>query len=367
MKKIIILLVLLLVGCSQQAPSVSEEQIQKAVEEYLAANIDDTNNQINAEVNIDINDLNDLMVTLINQVDKSVVGIITFDPDEYPIGSGSGVIYKFEEGFYYAVTNHHVVEASDSLEVYFYDESYVSAEVVGVDSETDLAVIKFETDLEVSISDFGVYEDITRGQLVIAVGSPSGLTFLNSTTMGIVSGTERYVGIDDTDNDGIDDVFVKMIQHDAAINPGNSGGPLFNMQGEIIGINSLKLVSANIEGMGFSIPVDIVIRVSNDLEEYGEVKRSRLGVYIGDVRFWDDVPDEIERGCYISDIVPDGPVDTTSDLEIYDVIVGLNDVEIDSLSKLKDELFKYHPGEVIEIRYYRDGEYYTTTVVLGEK
>ncbi|QVK21513.1 trypsin-like peptidase domain-containing protein [Mycoplasmatota bacterium] len=363
MKKSLIILVLLLSGCTAREYKIDTTEIESAVQEYLDENLKD----IEADVDININELNDLMTGLIKEVDKSVIGVVNYNAVDQPNGTGSGVVYKCEDDYYYAITNHHVVEASSRLEVYFVDKSFVEAELVGVDSDTDLAVIKFKNDSNlVETSNFGDAKELIRGQLVIAVGSPSGFTYFNSATMGIVSGIDRFVGIKDTDDDGIDDVFVKMLQHDAAINPGNSGGPLFNMEGEIVGINSLKLVSDQIEGMGFSIPVDITLRVIEDLEEYGEVKRARLGVWIGDVRFWEEAPVDLDRGCYVSDIVLGGPVDTTSDLEIGDIIVGFEDQNIDGLSQLKDLLFQYHPGETVKIRYYREGEYFITTVVLGE-
>ncbi|XMB86694.1 trypsin-like peptidase domain-containing protein [Mycoplasmatota bacterium WC44] len=361
MKKIIFILLLFLAGC-QQDYTVPKEEIDRAVADYLEEHLDD----VTADVDIDIQDLNQLMTTLIKNVDKSVIGVANFDALNQAIGTGSGVIYKYEDGYYYAITNNHVIEGGFTYKVYFSDETSTDAELVGTDPETDLAVLKFKTTTTlVKVSKFNTGE-LERGELVIAIGSPSGFTYFNSATMGVVSGTDRYVGIEDTDNDGIDDVFVKMLQHDAAINPGNSGGPLFNLSGDVIGINSLKLVSNTIEGMGFSIPVDITLRVIEDLEEYGEVNRARLGVYIGDVRYWEEAPDELLYGCYISDIVLGGPVDTSSDLQIGDTIVGFEGTVIDSLSKLKDILFQYHPGDVVDVEYYREGEYRTTTVTLGK-
>lgn len=364
---------LLLAGCSlieeeTPAPETIEVDIdatvEAAIEAYLKAN---PTTVTETETIVDINSFNDALVELVDQVDSSTLFVINLDDLGEPDSSGSAVVYKEEAGYYYAVTNNHVVEGNNGMRVYFQDYSFVDAEVVGTDSETDLAVIKFSTDLEqeITVSSFGDINELVRGQVVVAVGSPGG--YYNSATMGMISGLERFVGIDDLDGDGIDDVFVKMLQHDAAINPGNSGGPLFNLDGEIIGINTIKLVSDDIEGMGFSLYVDVVQRVIQDLEEYGEVQRTRLGVWIMDVRFATDAPEGVDLGVLVQEVITDGPIDSTSDLEDGDVIVEFGGVSIDGVDRLKDVIFQYYPGDEVEFKYFRDGEVYTTSVVLGEK
>ena len=240
--------------------SYLEENLEEEIASYLANNIDSYLHEV------DILNLNELLIEAISLVDSSVLAILNLNDIGQPNGSGSAVVYRYSEGYYYAVTNNHVVEGSVELEIYFSDYTYVSAELIGTDSESDLAVIKFMTERDIGISSFGEISELKKGQIVFAIGSPSGLTYYNSVTTGIIGGLDRFIGIEDSDNDGIDDVFVKMLQHDAAINPGNSGGPLFNLQGEIIGINTIKLVSDDIEGMGFSIPSDIAKRVISDLE-----------------------------------------------------------------------------------------------------
>ncbi len=210
------------------------------------------------------------------------------------------------------------------------------------------------------------YSDVRVGQILLAIGSPSGFRYFNSVTMGIVSGTDRYIGVTDSTGDGFKDIYQKMMQHDAAINPGNSGGPVFNLDGEIVGINTLKLVDDTIEGMGFSIPIDIVTRVVNDLREFGAVKRARLGVFVGDVRYLEDIETELNYGVYVSDIIAGGAVERDTDLAIGDIITSLNGDRVDGLYMLKDLLFQYYPGDVVVIGYDRNGESRTTTVTLGE-
>lgn len=359
MRKLLILLItFFLVGCQPEPVD-----IDAAVEAYMADHL----TEIQANVNIELNEFNDLMVEVIEKVDPSVLAVLNVNDLGQGNGSGSAVVYKEVGGFYYAITNNHVVEGSVTLRVYFSDYLYEEAELIGTDPDSDLAVIKFQSTRDVGVSTFGDVSELRRGQTVIAIGSPSGLTYYNSVTMGIIGGLDRFIGIEDTDNDGNDDVFVKMLQHDAAINPGNSGGPLFNLEGEIVGINTIKLVSDDIEGMGFSIPTDVTLRVIEDLEEFGVVKRSRLGVWIADIRYIEEAPEGVELGAYISDIVEDGPVDSTSDLEVGDVIVEFAGVSIDGIYRLKDAMFIYHPGDEVEVKYFRDGQTLTTTIILGEK
>lgn len=362
MKKLILVLVIFLTGCTFE-PEPVEINVDAAVEAYLEEHLD----EIQVEATINIADMNDLMVELVEQVDKSVLLVGNVNGSDQVNGTGTAVVYKQIDDYYYAITNNHVVEDSSSLRVYFANHLYEEAELVGTDTETDIAVIRFKTDKEVSISTFGDPDELKRGQIVIALGSPGGITYFNSATYGIISGVNRYIGIDDTDGDGIDDVFVKMLQHDAAINPGNSGGPLFNIKGEIIGINTIKLVSDDIEGMGFSIPNDVTLRAVEDLEVYGVVKRTVMGIFVGDVRYYEFAPEGIDLGAVISEVIPGGPTELTSDLQADDVIVEFGGVMIEGLYHLKDVLYQYHPGDEVEIVYWRDGEYFTTSVILGEK
>ncbi len=381
MKKLLLIGILFLAGCQPAQPTEVEvdaavqvyldeyldDLVDAGVDAYLSEHVGEYMENTEIDVNININDLNDLLVELVASVENSVVLVGNVNDIENVESTGSAVIYKFEDDYYYAVTNNHVVEDSYSLRVYFEDHSFLDAELVGTDPDTDVAVIKFQSETPLGVCDFGNVDDLERGQMVIALGSPGGLTYFNSSTFGIISGIDRYVGVQDTDGDGIDDVFTKMLQHDAAINPGNSGGPLFNLKGEIIGINTIKIVSDDIEGMGFSIPNDITLRVIQDVEVYGHVRKAVLGIFVGDIRYYENPPEGISAGAVISEVIPGGPVDLTSELEAEDVIVTFGGEPIEGLYHLKDVLFQFYPGDEVEVEYYRDGEYYVTTVVLGEK
>lgn len=381
MKKIIIVaLALLLSGCAyfegfqvlEEPPArpsqLTETDVNRLIQRYIEAN-----NLIPAtsagNVNVDaseitIQDLDELTVDLVDQLKLSVLGVLNKGPLGNRNGTGSAVIYTSIDNYYYAITNYHVIESASSVDVYFNENDFAVAEVVGTDAESDLAVLRFQTNRRVYIAPIAEPESIRAGQIIIAIGSPSGFNYFNSVTMGMISGTDRFVGITDSTGDGFRDIFQKMLQHDAAINPGNSGGPIFNLRGEVVGINTLKLVDRTIEGMGFSIPVDIVTRVVEDLKEFGEVQRARLGVFVGDVRFA-NIETLITRGVFISDIIEGGAVATTSDFEIGDIITHMDGVRIDGLYMLRDRLFQYRPGQEILFQYDRNGETRETTVILG--
>ncbi|MGE0003100.1 MAG: S1C family serine protease [Candidatus Izemoplasmatales bacterium] len=189
-------------------------------------------------------------------VNTSVVGVSTYQGTT-GVSLGTGVIYYYDSANqeYYLVTNNHVVDGGDNYRIVFSDESYVTGTLLGVDANIDIAVLKFSASglsRSFTVSNFGDSDALTPGTMVIAAGNPQGYMFYGSMTLGIVSGIHR-----DVDGDGV----VQYIQHDASINSGNSGGPLYNLEGEIVGINVSKFASTDIEGMGFSIPSSQVLDV----------------------------------------------------------------------------------------------------------
>lgn len=183
-------------------------------------------------------------------------------------GVGSGFVYKKENGYYYALTNYHVVENSDEVGVLTTqgsknstdDTAMIDATIVGEDPTYDIAVIKFKTSQNIEPLDFSNSDDITVGQDVYAIGSPYGKEFYGSITSGIISAPIRTV-TDDSDTD------LKYIQTDASINPGNSGGPLLNSDGQVIGMNSMKIAGSEADNMGFAIPSNVLIEIANNIEE----------------------------------------------------------------------------------------------------
>lgn len=217
------------------------------------------NNYINTQTHItvgdlNLDDLNDTVVDLVKKVEKSVIGISAFENTDgsipSTIGTGTGGIFKKEKidnGFKYTVfTNHHVIEDSDYVRVYLGDlDEYVDAVVVKSDAEVDIAVVTFEHTVEYDVLEFET-EKVEAGDFVVAIGNPGGYTYYGSVTFGMVSYPNRLMNDSD----------VVYVQHDTPINPGNSGGPLFNLDGKVVGINTLKIASSTTEGLGFSIALE---------------------------------------------------------------------------------------------------------------
>lgn len=184
---------------------------------------------------------------------------------------GSGVIYKKDGKTAYVVTNNHVVDKAQGLEVVLSDGTKVKGELVGTDAYTDLAVIKISSDKVDQVAEFGNSSKITVGEPAIAIGSPLGSDYANSVTQGIISSVNRNIT---NKNESGETININAIQTDAAINPGNSGGPLINIEGQVIGINSVKIVQStsqvSVEGMGFAIPSNDVVNIINQLEKDGK-------------------------------------------------------------------------------------------------
>ena len=193
---------------------------------------------------------------------------------------GSGVIYMKSNGKGYIVTNNHVVDGAEQIEIMLADGKKVVGELVGADTYSDIAVVKISSKDVTTVAEFADSNKITVGETAIAIGSPLGTEYANSVTQGIVSSLSRTVTMT---NDNGETISTNAIQTDAAINPGNSGGALINIEGQVIGINSSKISSTSssgesVEGMGFAIPSNDVVKIINQLEENGKVIRPALGI-----------------------------------------------------------------------------------------
>lgn len=210
------------------------------------------------------------VVTVVNKQEKSVNNFFNWLNggelnQSYTVeqGIGSGFVYKKEDGYYYAVTNNHVIEGSDEISIITTEtaqtNSFVDAELVGYNTDYDVAVVRFESDMDIEPLTFADSDEIYPGQNVYALGSPFGKQFQSSITSGIISAPLRVF----TQDNGTE---LKYIQHDAAINPGNSGGPLINSDGEVIGMNTLKIADVTSDNMGFAIPSNIIVQVIDSIE-----------------------------------------------------------------------------------------------------
>lgn len=313
----------------------------------------------------------------VTKVSEAVVGVINiqeagfWDEKGGQAGTGSGVIYKVVGDNAFVVTNHHVVQNASQVEVSLSDGTRVPAKILGVDIFTDLAVLQMDAMHVGKVAEFGSSDTIRLGEPVIAIGNPLGLRFAGSVTQGIISGTERSIPID-LDNDGRQDWYAEVMQTDAAINPGNSGGALVNLQGQVIGINSMKIAQEAVEGIGLAIPIDSAIPIITDLEKYGKVLRPYMGVTLrslADVPSYHwyqtlKLPRDVESGVFIESILPMAPAERAG-LQRLDVIIALDDEEISDMLDLRRYLYQNKEiGDEMKITYYRQGKLQETTMTL---
>jgi serine protease Do/serine protease DegQ len=276
-------------------------------------------------------------------------------PQERPFRSaGSGVVVDADNG--YIVTNSHVVENADDIEIVFGDGRTVQANMVGMDPDVDVAVLEVDAD-DIEPLPFGNSDDLRVGDFVAAVGNPFGLT--QTATFGIVSALGRTgLRIEEYED---------FIQTDASINPGNSGGALVNMRGELIGINTAIVgPSGGNVGIGFAIPINMVERVMSQLVEFGEVRRGRLGVLVQDLTpaLAESFGLDIQQGALISD-VEEGTPAAEAGLEPGDVVVRVNDTEIEGSAELRNEIGLRPAGETVRLQVVRDEERRTIDVEIG--
>ncbi|WP_372868087.1 S1C family serine protease [Planomicrobium okeanokoites] len=288
-------------------------------------------------------------------------------------GAGSGVIYKKEGDSAYIVTNNHVVEGAEQVKVTLSDGTEIDAEVLGTDIWTDLAVLKTDSAEIKDVAEFGDSSVLKAGEPVIAIGNPLGLQFSGSVTTGVISGTERSIPID-INKDGTEDWQAEVLQTDAAINPGNSGGALINSQGQLIGINSMKIAQASVEGIGLAIPINSAIPIIEDLETKGEVERPALGVSILDLQNVPapirqnelNLPAELEKGVVVESVAKDSGAEAAG-LQQSDVIVGMGGDDITSVLELRQYLYtKAEVGDTLDIKFYRGSELMEAKVDLTE-
>ena len=314
----------------------------------------------------------------VEKVSDAVVGITNYSSGNFwleneAIGTGSGVIYRKANGKAYIVTNHHVIEGANQLEVTLHDGTKLEARLLGSDVWTDLAVLEVDGSKVNKVAEFGDSDTLKLGEPVIAIGNPLGQEFAGSVTLGIISGLERTVPID-LNEDGNADWNAEVLQTDAAINPGNSGGALVNISGQVIGINSMKIAQEEVEGIGFSIPINIAIPVIEDLERYGEVKRPYMGVSLQELsqipeyhlRQTLKLPENISAGLLVTDVVSGSPADRAG-LRQMDVIVRLDDQKIETMIDLRKYLYNSKEiGDTLTVGYYRNGKYQEVKLTLAE-
>jgi len=272
--------------------------------------------------------------------------------------TGSGVIVS-QDGL--IVTNNHVIDGADRIEVTLNDKREYVAEVIGVDQSTDLALLRIKAS-NLPVMTFGNSDSLRVGEWVLAVGNPFNLE--STVTAGIVSAKGRSIDI----LEGQDRI-ESFIQTDAAVNPGNSGGALVNSNGELVGINTAIITrSGRYEGYSFAVPANLVRKVIRDLRDYGTVQRGLLGVFIDNLnsKQAENLGLPFIEGVLITRISPGGGADDAG-MRKGDVILRINGVKTRTIAEMQEQVGRFRPGNVLAIEYFRNGKEYKTDVVLKNK
>ncbi|MEK4568034.1 S1C family serine protease [Bacillus sp. FSL K6-3458] len=319
---------------------------------------------------------------MVEDLEPTIVGVSNYqstqnsfglsgDSTEAEAGTGSGVIFKKDGKKAYIITNNHVVEGANKLKVTLYDGKTKDAKLVGSDVMTDLAVVEINADGIDKVASFGDSSKLRAGDKVIAIGNPLGAQFSGTVTEGIISGLDRTVEA----NTSSGTVEMNVLQTDAAINPGNSGGPLINTDGQVIGINSLKISESGVESLGFAIPSNDVKPIVDQLLKNGKVERPYLGVQMIDL---EQVPEtyqentlglfdkQIGKGIYVKDVSKGSPAQKAG-LKSGDVIIKFKGKDVANSSQLKEILYKETKiGDKTTMTVIRDGKNKNLDITLGQ-
>lgn len=286
---------------------------------------------------------------------------------------GSGVVFQKNGKDAYVITNHHVVAGGQALEAVLVDGTSLKAQLVGSDVITDVAVLKIDGSKVKAVAQVGDSDRLDLGETVIALGNPLGLG--DTLTSGIVSYPKRVMPVS-LNEDGVYDWEQQVIQTDAAINEGNSGGALVDLNGKLIGINTMKISSTGVEGIGFAIPINQVMATAEELLKNGKISRPYLGVYsldlnnpyapLGEEQVSNlKLPSEIKKGVVVLESL--GPAQDAG-IQLNDVIVGFDNQSIDSTLMLRKYLYERKQiGDKMKVTYYREGKKQTASVTLGER
>ncbi len=269
--------------------------------------------------------------------------------------TGTGFVYKKVNGIYYLLTNYHVIQDGDKIEVVFTDNSIGSVTVKGGDKYSDIAVLTYQTDDVLDIAEIGSSVDMRIGDTVFAIGSPLDSSVYSwSVTRGVLSGKDRKVEVS-TSNSSANDWIMQVLQTDAAINSGNSGGPLCNSNGAVIGINNMKLITSGVEGMGFAIPIEEAAAYADAIINGKNITRPKMGIAMSD-----------DRNGVMVDSVTAGSAAAQAGLQKGDIIIAIDKEKIVNVASLRYTLYKYEVGDTITIKYLRNGKEQTTNMKLFE-
>lgn len=326
-------------------------------------------NNINTKIQTVNYDVKSNLTKIIDKVSESTVGVAVYQRNQLS-GSGSGVVYEVNGKTVYVITNYHVIEDASSIEVVFFNGNSVKAEVVGGDKYGDIALLKMSVDFETTAIKCGDSDLLERGETVLAIGSPLGIEYAGTVTQGIVSATNRTISVD-LNNDNQADWDMSVIQTDAAINPGNSGGAFVNAAGELVGITSSKYASTEVEGTGFALPINDVVKMIEEIKTNGKVTRPTLGIsgisldaYSSYELYMYRIQTDVNQGIYVAK-VQNGSAASKAGIEVGDIITKFDDKEITTYKDFLTMLYNKKPGDKVKLTINREGKVSTVNVTLG--
>lgn len=285
--------------------------------------------------------------------------------------TGTGFVYKVDSKYGYILTNQHVISNMETVKVVTSKDEEVEVKVLGGDDYLDLAVLRIEKTKVHQVATIGSSEKMNIGDTIFTVGSPMGYDYRGSVTSGILSGKDRMVSVN-VSNSVSNDWVMRVLQMDASINPGNSGGPLLNVNGEVIGICSLKLVDDEIEGMGFAIPIEYAMNHAQSLENGQKISWPLLGIGMCNTtdtstlyRNGIIIPSEITEGVAVVSVAEKSGA-ANAGIQKGDVIIKINDNKVKDSAYLRYELYQHQAGDKIKVTVIRDGKEKTFEVKLSK-
>lgn len=308
----------------------------------------------------------------IEKVYDSVLYVEVLNNNGEALSSGTGFVYGKDDKYGYVLTNAHVVSTGTNVKGKLTNDKEVNLEILGTDTYTDLAVLRMDAKDVLQVASIGKSSNIKVGNTVFTVGSPMGKEYSGTVTKGILSGKDRLIESSTSNLQNNESYIVKVLQTDAAISPGNSGGPLVDLAGDVIGINSLKLIDEKVEGMGFAIPIEDAMNYVDILEKGEAIKRPIIGVQIIDMtneyllyRYGIRKTSDINDGIILVKVNDNYPA-AQAGLKDGDIITKVNDNKVSTTAQFKYELYKYNIGDTITITYYRNNKEETAKIKLDK-
>ena len=312
----------------------------------------------------------------VDKIYDSVVTVSTYK-NSRAYASGTGFVYKNNNGKAYILTNAHVISNADEVYVTFTNGSVEKADIIGSITMSDIAVLSVSSDKIISVAEIGSSENTKVGDTVFTVGAPLGDSYSWSVTRGILSGKDRMVEVSTSESTyarSNETMMMNVIQTDAAINSGNSGGPLANSNGEVIGITSMKLAQTGVEGMGFAIPIETAIKYAEKIINNEKIETPYVGLSVAgfsDAYYYREYRNIIENsglssGVIITNIENNSP-GKSAGLQVGDIITKVNEKKCTSLAYFRYYLYNHEVGDKLEVTYVRDKKEHKTTIKLSSK